>query len=66
VRKHEFKKASDRNLLKRITREFFRHNQGNFKGDYEIVVRFGGAAKGAKREMLRALLEEMFRKAKIL
>jgi len=40
VSRRAAKRASARNRLKRLAREFFRLNNAQLKGHYEIVVRF--------------------------
>jgi ribonuclease P protein component len=60
ISKKQCKKASERNRLKRIIRESFRHHQAELKG-LDIVVMNKAAAADEKNSALRDSLETHWR-----
>ena len=63
ISRRAFRQASVRNRLKRLAREFFRLNQGQFRSHHEIVIRFMGfkaseIENNCAPETLRALFKD--------
>ena len=61
--KRVLKRAADRNLAKRIVREFFRKNQRHTKDRYDILIRFIGARRRVESKELRETLAALFERA---
>ncbi|WP_334223829.1 ribonuclease P protein component [Thiosocius teredinicola] len=62
IAKKQARRAVDRNRLKRLIRETFRHQQAALAG-YDFVVMTRTTGRGADNERLRASLQRLFMKA---
>ena len=66
ISRHSLRQASDRNLAKRVIREFFRLHKSKFHINFSVVVRAISNCKVLSRNELREMLEGLFHEAGIL
>lgn len=62
IAKKRAKRAVDRNRIKRVSRESFRHNRSNLYGLDLVIMNRDGATK-ASAEQLRSSLDELWQQA---
>ena len=66
ISRRVFKLATDRNRAKRVVREFFRSRKANFRGHFDLVVRFIDGSNLFKNNNLEQILTRLFEEANIL
>ncbi|MBI4550005.1 MAG: ribonuclease P protein component [Candidatus Omnitrophica bacterium] len=65
IAKKDYKKAVERNGLKRRVREFFRRNKNRFAHPHDLIVRVAAFDWSANAGKFDALLEKLFKEAGI-
>lgn len=66
ISKQVFKRAVDRNRIKRIAREFFRRSKRSFKDDYDLLVKIKESGNLLESNSLDNNLSGLFKQAGIL
>ena len=63
VSKKFLRKAYQRNAFKRVAREFFRNRQGQYKNDFDIVIRVYQAPAEKNKKYFLQTIKEIFNKS---
>ena len=66
VSKKVLSKATDRNRVKRLVREFYRKHKGDLKKKSDLVVRFGKDYNLLRENELNAILRRLFERGDLV